>query len=416
MRTFGHAKTVLSSDASDMPKAADLALVYEVPLDTLAVWETYRATPTLDAVNGGTKLSRGAEGNSSTLHRRAIPGGPYDMTGKWIKYSVYMWPGAGSDAGGESPDRFSVFYVRLHTLTAGGWNTYTRVKLRHFYSAGDYFEGDRGLYTGWVHVDDSTDSAGNLASIDGISIDINTRANDDACDCTIVSVEVFTPPATYVPPFAICSDDGFDTVLDLAALLEARDLVATHYVLPGLISTTGQYLGGETLATAAELRDLKQRLGHLIANHSWTHTAWDTLTASQRRLEITRAADWLTENGFADGSRIFALPYGSFHWEIVDDVMLGVEADQVRLTNYKTPYHTEQGGPLVYAPIFVDVDGDFAAADQLLADCIAMKLPCILGFHNIADLTEATLITFLDAVETARDAGTIRVVTTDGMF
>ena len=110
---------------------------------------------------------------------------------------------------------------------------------------------------------------------------------------------------------SITFDDGFDSHLAAADLLDARGMLGTFYLILGR-------LDGEGYLTLDQVRDLADR-GHEIAAHTFTHRALPDLPPDEAERELCDARVSLGELGFAVES--FAYPFGSS----TDDLMAAAD-------------------------------------------------------------------------------------------
>lgn len=122
------------------------------------------------------------------------------------------------------------------------------------------------------------------------------------------------------PRVAITFDDGYrDNLLHAAPLLEAQGMVATFFVVAGLVgdatprrSDEGFRLyPGRDMLTAGDCRALVER-GHALGSHTWSHQQAGPLEAGQPGAfagELERSVRRLEEAGGAR-VRAFAYPNG----------------------------------------------------------------------------------------------------------
>ena len=86
-----------------------------------------------------------------------------------------------------------------------------------------------------------------------------------------------------------------------------------RYGVRGTFYINPFYVGFDGFLSLEQLRRMHDEWGHTIANHSWLHEA--PASNGGTRIEILErnvsvGSEWLKENGFGDGARLLALPYG----------------------------------------------------------------------------------------------------------
>lgn len=109
-----------------------------------------------------------------------------------------------------------------------------------------------------------------------------------------------------LPKTCFTFDDGYSTVYDVAyPYMQAKGIKGTVYVISSAV-------GGANYMTLAQLKEL-YNAGWTIANHTANHVYLATLTKEQQRTEIQTCMQWLIDNGFGEGSKHIAFPYGSFN-------------------------------------------------------------------------------------------------------
>lgn len=104
---------------------------------------------------------------------------------------------------------------------------------------------------------------------------------------------------------AISFDDGLLDQFKWARGLYRYGISGTFYINPC-------FVGNPWILTLDQLKKMKNEWGHVIANHFWIHEA----PAMGLSMDIIlgnfdAAKKWLDDNGFEDGSRLLALPFGS---------------------------------------------------------------------------------------------------------
>jgi peptidoglycan/xylan/chitin deacetylase (PgdA/CDA1 family) len=179
------------------------------------------------------------------------------------------------------------------------------------------------------------------------------------------------PKATYFLTF----DDGDEDDLLVTSYLNSKNLKGSFFISPAKIGT-GDFLTKDQLTTM-------QSQGHLIASHSWDHELLqtDSLTPEEAIASIVKATDWLNDNGFTKGSRIWGVPGGSistFDWD-EDWTMLKPYCDIIRHTG--TP--GDASSFIDYGNLFTSDFDDPAGSEDLLGQTyLDNGSLVILGFHS----------------------------------
>ena len=108
-------------------------------------------------------------------------------------------------------------------------------------------------------------------------------------------------------------DDGLLDQFKWARGLYRYGIRATFYVNPFTIGFTN-YL------KTWQLHKMQNEWHHTIANHFWIHEApAEGGTIEELLVNLVYASKWLEENGFAEGSKLVALPYGSVGGKWTDE-------------------------------------------------------------------------------------------------
>lgn len=105
--------------------------------------------------------------------------------------------------------------------------------------------------------------------------------------------------------YIITFDDGNVWDYTAARYLADRGVKGTFFICPSRVNNAGR-------TTLTQLQEMKA-MGHLIANHSWSHLylVTDSLSPGEAAEEIRKGAEWLEDNGFENGAQIYAVPGGS---------------------------------------------------------------------------------------------------------
>ncbi len=119
-------------------------------------------------------------------------------------------------------------------------------------------------------------------------------------------------PATPRTIVSLTFDDGVDSQLHAAALLEERGMRGTFYVVSGLLGRPGHL-------TLAQVRRL-QASGHEIGGHTVDHVVLPRVDRAEKVRQVCDDRRWLRERGLR--VRSFAYPYAR-----VDDETARVVAE-----------------------------------------------------------------------------------------
>lgn len=229
------------------------------------------------------------------------------------------------------PDSFSTLatiQLRLYTTT---FNT-------NYWLLTLFNNGSPGATAGWQEVtwtaeDATEEGAFDWSNVTGAYLYIYAENATDTPFAVFDLMEWFT--GLDKPLALLTLDDAFAVQYEAAQMMAAYDLCGTFYV--PYHAYGAQIIDGTGLTTD-ELREIRA-MGHLIANHSWSHPAafkyndadgpaFDVLDAMN---EIEQMGSWLRRNGLGDGSLHFASPFGGWPREWLLRLQ-GKCADTIRLT------------------------------------------------------------------------------------
>lgn len=161
---------------------------------------------------------------------------------------------------------------------------------------------------GWTTLDEYIVSPGLFSEHLGALVSRGWRAVT-AHDLGILLATRGTPPDHT---FVITIDDGWqDGITQALPILQRYGLVATFYVVPGLIGTE-RYLTWEQVRA---LRDAGMEIG----NHTMNHTRMTQMTAAEAARAVHAAQDVLTRQ-LGDEPDTFAYPFGAFNATAVEAV------------------------------------------------------------------------------------------------
>lgn len=229
------------------------------------------------------------------------------------------------------------------------------------------------------------------------------------------------------PLYCLTFDDNHINQNQAVAYANAKGIPATIYAIGGW-TQIGVDVAGAPGLTIADLQRMK-RAGNLIANHSFNHTGWGSWNVNYAsklityKTELIRNIEWMLQNGFGDGARIFASPGGGFGTNY--DIEFAGYYDQIRVVY-------GMAGSGVHLTSLWDYNSELKVATQDNAANAALGLVKLIGtaansytdgdgavlitvFHQIDGLNGRISMTdykaHIDAVAAFRDAGLLKCVT-----
>lgn len=150
---------------------------------------------------------------------------------------------------------------------------------------------------------------GGIGEFDNYDV-LELRLTPKAGKTCIVSVDNLSMGAVYRPTLVVGFDDGYSSVYDVAyPILSALGIVATVYVIPTLVGTTG-------FMDLAQLH-LLHDAGWCIANHTYNHSVMTGLSLAEQKTQIHTCNTWLIDNGFYSGVGHVAFPTGVYNADTV---------------------------------------------------------------------------------------------------
>jgi len=330
----------------------------------------------------------------------------------WIDY-LYSAPQNFLDPQGKAPFVLARFYIH----PGSGDSAYTTISSMVLYFGNSAFTSHfrseiaktAYLRTGWnsvLYAPQSWTPTGTplWSAIQKIRLRIITTAVNKTPSITLDEIRLVPRPRK--PSLFFTMDDGNDDQLTVANYLSSKGLVGTFYVIPSTIGTANRL-------TLANLITMKGQ-GHLIANHSYAHWTWNEHTDAEMIADIEAAKTWLIANGFANGSRIWAMPGGPAYFPSNGKTLLiGTILDSIRLTSWMPDVINK--GSMPYRPDFIATDyyDSVTNADISLTAALADNSRCTLLFHRStgAGYTWPQLQTFIDRIATEKNAGNLLVRT-----
>lgn len=149
-------------------------------------------------------------------------------------------------------------------------------------------------YATFVPTDYDTQSGGGAdwSDVDRLRIRVSFLTADKTPEVSIDVIE-FYPNETFQPLYMIRFDDAKDSQYAAGCYLAKKGMVGIFSVVSTIVGTSGHL-------TIEQLHNL-QDMGHLIVSHGYNFDKWDSLTANGIRENLTRNAEWMCRNGFAQG-------------------------------------------------------------------------------------------------------------------
>ena len=238
-------------------------------------------------------------------------------------------------------------------------------------------------------------------ALHNIRFKFDTDVNTNTPAITLDQIQFIARPSKA--KIAVTFDDGLDDDYLYAAYMASKGMCGTFYVITSVIGSANRL----TLSQARQM----QQAGHLVANHSHTHKFLVTggITVAALVEDARKASEWLVNNGFAEGARIYSQPGGSANWnESLYYELLGKYVDQIRTTFF---LGMEPGPPIENARLVWTADFDDPTTfSTLVTNAATDSCVYVFGFHS-SSTPLADFKTFIDNLATARDAGTVEVVT-----
>lgn len=163
------------------------------------------------------------------------------------------------------------------------------------------------------------------------------------------------------PSYILTYDDGKTQDLVVARYLASKGLKGSFCISTDRVGNTGSgYM------TLSELQEIKA-LGHLIFNHSYDHEYLNTddLGFTEAVESINKATEWLIDNGFERGARIWATPGGSSEYYGWDKEAKDLVAycDMIRTTASSNAIATYDGSTVLETSNFIDTFADIVESE-----------------------------------------------------
>lgn len=215
-------------------------------------------------------------------------------------------------------------------------------------------------------------------AVDNEGIETTTENDETANDQTTGGEETSTSTyaVTGTPEIVFTFDDGYESVYTCAyPVMEQYGIKGTVFINPVAVGQPG-YL------TLEELQELHNS-GWIIANHANEHFDLTTLNKEDTTYQIQTCINWLTDNGFEDGSYHFATPYGAYNDEILEVCKeLGIKIHRTDTGGFVTcPPDDLLHIPDKVIPPYYTIDQANAIVDK----AIAKKATVFMLLHDLAE-------------------------------
>ena len=198
---------------------------------------------------------------------------------------------------------------------------------------------------------------------------------------TLTTDEFSFGEAPAPSPFArgivsITFDDGYATDYDTALpILQKHGLHATHYVFTnGVGDAAGGYMTADQIAALAAA-------GEEIGSHTVTHSRLTQLEPSEVASELANSKSIL-QGMVATEVASFALPYGDFDVQVVDQVRRHYRSCRTTISGYNTPYNIDPYRILVMP---VDYATSLSQVQSWVDTARQEKYWLVLMYHRIDD-------------------------------
>lgn len=213
----------------------------------------------------------------------------------------------------------------------------------------------------------------------------------------------------------LCFDDSPVSIYDNGKpILDGNGQVGVAFVVTSDID-------GEGVLTKIQLTTM-QTAGWDISNHTHTHANLTGGALSQVLMEgqIDDAYDWLVDNGFSEGARFFAYPYGAYNQAVITKVR---ERHRIARSTIDGSYQShfdllDDNQDFLVKMRLIEASVSAATACGWIDDAILQKGLLVFLLHSIVDsgatgseYNKADLETISDYLKTKEDATQINVIT-----
>lgn len=253
--------------------------------------------------------SYGWSGSSSKNFGDGTVGNGLDVSGSHIMCRFYIHKNQGQNSWENiwkihlviytTLNRYSVYQMWYYDSNGAnpGWNTYT---------------GTYGDYIG-----EGEDGPADMSDVWQIKLVVYRKDDIYTQQPSVTFDQLEFIPKLKKGLLMLRFDDGYAAHLRVAEYLSSKGLRGTFAVFGGADGIDTSYK-----LTLDQLKQIHSA-GHLIINHTYNHVDWDEATDKVYISEVLRNEKWMFDNGFVDGMRMLATPYGRWH-ENSSDVLTGL--------------------------------------------------------------------------------------------
>lgn len=167
---------------------------------------------------------------------------------------------------------------------------------------------------------------------------------------------------------------------------KAKPIMDANSIQKGVAFVVTDDIDGGGYLTTAQLTTM-QTAGWDISNHSKGH--WDLAGVTEGSMEkqIDDAHDWLVDNGFGEGARFLAYPYGTYNQAVIAKVRERHRIARTDIDSHLQPHFNLNDGSLeflVKATVVTASDAP-ATVNGWISNAITQKGLLVLIFHAIVD-------------------------------
>ncbi|GAC1436475.1 MAG: hypothetical protein NVSMB54_37110 [Ktedonobacteraceae bacterium] len=177
--------------------------------------------------------------------------------------------------------------------------------------------------TRWTQYKDSFVVPSNTKSVSVFHLlsSIGTLTTDD------FSVTPYTPVGFNRPLVTLTFDNGFEVNINtVLPKLTGYGFTSTQYISPAYL-TTDQQKNPKGPNYNGYIQAFYNS-GNEIASHTWDHTDLTTLTSAQVTTQLMRSQQYLEHIVGAGNVSDFALPFGAYNQQVLDEVHTDYQSDR----------------------------------------------------------------------------------------
>ena len=390
-------------------------VLYDAPVNTTSGWTTTASTIAVEAMNlidngpwpiGQTATPVNcltmvtADASAGSLAYRNVTS--MDVTNALIAGSFYLRPGVADEAS----DWVEVTAVQVRLYSGSGTTKYRTITL---YNGGPTKEDFQ--FAGWHHFGQSVnDYCADTGAFDPTDVQrfalriANTSAKTPLV--AFASVQILAPMSLTKGIYSCWIDNAYDDAVLMTQYIDSLNLG-----IKATVSVVSSRVGSGGYATLAQVLAM-QAAGHVIVNHTYDHTLFDTMRGANVAEEYERSADWMRTNGLGAYASVVSVPGSKLPQAAYEALINRCDAIfHVWDTNVAHAYVPSGPGRrrLVYAAAVGGGEVDMTAVDAALARAIGAEKCCaICVFHDNWDADSGTNFkAHMDAVAAAITAGTI---------